>query len=66
MALRLHDVVEINEALPEEKLPAGAVGTIVHVYRRHDRAYEVEFADENGRTVSSVALPADKLSEIPT
>ncbi|MET9300101.1 MULTISPECIES: DUF4926 domain-containing protein [Micromonospora] len=65
MALGLHDVVEIKEALPEENLPAGAVGTIVHVYHRHDSAYEVEFADENGRTVSSVALTADRLSEIP-
>ncbi|MBO4141548.1 DUF4926 domain-containing protein [Micromonospora tulbaghiae] len=66
MALSLHDVVEIKEALPEENLPAGAVGTVVHVYHRHDRAYEVEFADEDGRTVSSVVLTADKLIELPT
>ncbi|MCO1617416.1 DUF4926 domain-containing protein [Micromonospora sp. CPM1] len=65
MTLGLHDVVQIKEALPEENLPAGTVGT-VHVCHRHDSAYEVEFADENGRTVSSVALTADKLSEIPT
>ncbi|MCW3820406.1 DUF4926 domain-containing protein [Micromonospora sp. DR5-3] len=60
----LYDLVELREALPEENLPAEAVGTIVHVFHRPQLAYEVEFTDEDGRTLSSVALTPDKLRRI--
>lgn len=30
--LELYDVVELREAIPGEELPAGAVGTVVHVF----------------------------------
>ncbi|GAA3775311.1 DUF4926 domain-containing protein [Micromonospora maritima] len=59
--MELYDLVQLRDALPEENLPAGAVGTIVHVFHRPDLAYEVEFTDEDGRTLSSVALTPDKV-----
>lgn len=59
--MNLYDLVELKEALPEENLPPGAVGTIVHVFHRPQLAYEVEFTDEDGRTISSVALTPDKI-----
>ncbi|WP_089153982.1 DUF4926 domain-containing protein [Micromonospora sp. NBS 11-29] len=60
----LYDLVQLRDALPQEKLPAGAVGTIVHVFHRPELAYEVEFADEDGRTVNTVALTPEKLSPV--
>ncbi|MBY8870476.1 DUF4926 domain-containing protein [Micromonospora sp. PLK6-60] len=57
----LYDVVELTEDLPDEELQVGAVGTIVHVFQRPRLAYEVEFTDDGGRTVASVALTPEKI-----
>ncbi|WP_433124636.1 DUF4926 domain-containing protein [Micromonospora sp. CA-240977] len=59
--LELYDVVELREAIPEEQLPAGAVGTVVDVFNGPPIAYEVEFADPDGRTVAMVTLRADQV-----
>lgn len=60
----LYDLIELREALPEELLPAGAVGAIVHVFDRPQLAYEVEFTDEEGRTLSSVALTPNQVRRV--
>lgn len=49
--------------LPKHGLAQGAVGTIVHVFIRPDRAYEVEFCDAAGRTIAQIALPACDIEE---
>ncbi|WP_406070320.1 DUF4926 domain-containing protein [Micromonospora sp. NBC_01638] len=59
--LELYDVVELREAIPGEQLPAGAVGTVVHIFRGPPTAYEVEFADADGRTVAMVTLRAEQV-----
>ncbi|MFG2103458.1 DUF4926 domain-containing protein [Micromonospora echinaurantiaca] len=57
----LYDVVELTTDLPEERLAAGSVGTIVHVFERPELAYEVEFVDDDGRTIAAVALTPEKI-----
>ncbi|MEV1017066.1 DUF4926 domain-containing protein [Micromonospora sp. NPDC049801] len=59
--LELYDVVELREPIPEEELPAGSVGTVVHIFSGPPAAYEVEFADADGRTVAMVTLRADQV-----
>ncbi|MEU1244069.1 DUF4926 domain-containing protein [Micromonospora parva] len=54
-------MVELREALPSEQLPAGAVGAVVHVLNDPPTAYEVEFADADGRAVAMVTLRADQV-----
>ncbi|WP_444947414.1 DUF4926 domain-containing protein [Micromonospora ureilytica] len=54
--MELYDVVELREALTGERLPAGAVGTVVHVSNGPPTACEIEFADADGRTVAMVTL----------
>jgi hypothetical protein len=39
-----HDRVVLNPPVPSERLEAGDVGTVVHVYKDGE-AYEVEFCD---------------------
>jgi len=46
--VRLLDVVALTADIPEKSLLRGHVGTVVEVYP--DGQYEVEFADEEGRT----------------
>jgi len=58
-ALKLLDVVALLKAIPEEKLMKGQVGTIVEELEKG--VYEVEFADKQGRTITSIPLAAEAL-----
>jgi hypothetical protein len=53
---RLHDVVRLATDLPDEGLVAGSLGTVVDVFDTPRVAYEVEFADADGRTIAELAL----------
>jgi hypothetical protein len=50
-----HDCVVLIADLLSEKLAAGDVGTVVHVHGGEE-AFEVEFADQDGRTIALVTL----------
>lgn len=52
----LHDVVRVREDLPDLDLRAGALGTVVMVFSEPAAAFEVEFADDEGRTLATHAL----------
>ncbi|HET7842771.1 MAG TPA: DUF4926 domain-containing protein [Xanthomonadales bacterium] len=56
MKPRLLDVVELLEPQPRAGLAAGRLGTIVEELTHPHEAYEVEFCDEDGRTVAQLAL----------
>lgn len=53
--IKEHDSVALACDLPEERLKAGDVGTVVHVYKG-GAAYEVEFVTWQGETVGIVTL----------
>ena len=59
MSLELHSVVALLEDLPGEGLVRGQVGAVVE--RWAPGVYEVEFADNTGRTYALVALRADQV-----
>jgi hypothetical protein len=59
--MELYEVVELTVNLPDEGLTAGAVGTIVHIYEQPNHAYEVEFSDDNGKTLAMLALQPDQI-----
>ena len=59
--MKLYDTVRLLVDLPAEGLAAGATGAVVHVFDRPNLAYEVEFTDEEGRTVAQVPLTSDQL-----
>jgi hypothetical protein len=61
MIVELHNVVELTADLPEEGLTVGAIGTVVHIFHEPDLAYEVEFSDDEGRTVAMVPLKPEQL-----
>lgn len=56
---KLLDVVTLMEDLPEYRLSRGQVGTIVEVLAK-GKAFEVEFADKQGRTYESVGLKPEQ------
>jgi hypothetical protein len=57
--LHLLDVVALLEDLPDRRLLAGKVGTIVEILS--DGVYEVEFADNEGQTYSCLALQGNQV-----
>ena len=60
--VEMHSVVALLEDLPEEGLVRGQVGTVVEDWALG--VYEVEFADDNGRTYAMVALKAEQLMRL--
>jgi hypothetical protein len=52
--LKLLDVVALLDDLPAEGLMRGQVGTVVELF--NDGAAEVEFSDDEGRTLNQLAL----------
>ncbi len=53
------DVVALTEDLPEHDLQRGQVGTVVEVWE--PGVFEVEFADNEGKTYGLLALRAEQL-----
>ena len=64
MGIEMHSVVALLEDLPGEGLVRGQVGTVVETWA--PGVYEIEFADDNGRTYAMVALKAEQLMRLQT
>lgn len=59
---KLFDVVELLVNLPDSDVQAGELGTIVEEYGNTDNhhAYEVEFANSEGKTIETRTLTPDQ------
>ena len=57
--INILDVVALTEDIPQCGLRRGQVGTVVEILPPD--AFEVEFADDQGRTYATLALRADQL-----
>jgi membrane protein implicated in regulation of membrane protease activity len=57
--IRLLDVVALTADIPEKSLLRGQVGTVVEIFT--DGQYEVEFADEEGRTYALEPFDGERL-----
>ena len=62
--MKLHTTVRLRKDLLEHGLRSGAVGAIVAVFDNPSQAYEVEFTDEQGRTIAELALREEQLEEV--
>jgi len=61
--IKEHDCVVLTADLPDEKLEAGDVGTVVHIHKG-GVAYEVEFMTLDGHTVAVVTVASDQLRPV--
>lgn len=57
--MHLLDVVALTEDIPDQGLRRGQVGTIVEILEPN--VFEVEFADNEGRTYATLSLNATQL-----
>ena len=58
-----HDCVVLTRDLPNEKLKAGDIGTVVHTHQG-DVGYEVEFMTLAGETVAVATLLPSQVRSI--
>jgi Domain of unknown function (DUF4926) len=56
MKFQLFECVTLKIDLPERRLKAGTAGVIIDIYTVPSSAYEVEFCDEDGKTIELLAL----------
>jgi hypothetical protein len=63
MKINEHDCVVLTTDLPEEKLQAGDVGTVVHIHKTGE-AFEVEFITLGGETVAVATVLAAQLRPV--
>lgn len=61
--IKEHDRVVLTGAVPDERLEAGDVGTVVHIYK-DGQAYEVEFLTLDGRTAGVVTLEKSQVRPV--
>ncbi len=61
--IREHQRVVLTTDLPTERLTAGDVGTVVHVFQ-DGSAFEVEFSTLTGETVAVVSLEQAQLRAV--
>ena len=61
--IKEHQRIVLTVDVPAERLTAGDVGTVVHVYR-DGQAYEVEFVTLDGRTAAVVTLEAGQVRPV--
>lgn len=61
--IKEHDCVVLTADLPDEKLEAGDVGTVVHIHKE-DIAYEVEFMTLDGHTVAVATVASNQLRPV--
>jgi hypothetical protein len=62
--IRVHDSVVLTVDLPNERLAAGDIGTVVHAHRGGE-GYEVEFMTLHGQTVAVSTLIAAQVRPVP-
>ncbi|MGE8443543.1 DUF4926 domain-containing protein [Comamonas testosteroni] len=56
MILNVNGIVRLLEDISSEKLYKGDLGVIVEIFSDPEIAYEIEFCDEDGKTVAQVVL----------
>lgn len=59
--LNINDVIKVSKDI-QENIRAGDVGTVVHIFDVTPPVYEIEFTDNEGRTLATVPLKKEDMS----
>ena len=61
--IKEHEWVVLTKAIPDQRLTAGDVGTVVHVHKNGE-GFEVEFLTLHGETVAVATLEASQVRPV--
>lgn len=59
--LNINDVIKVSKDI-QDNIRAGDVGTVVHIFDVSPHVYEIEFSDDQGRTIETVPLKEEDVS----
>ena len=59
--LNINDVIKVSKDIQED-IRAGDMGTVVHIFDQNPPVYEIEFSDDQGRTIETVPLKEEDVS----
>lgn len=59
--LHVNDVVKVSKDI-QDNIKAGDLGTVVGVVEQNSPVYEIEFTDNEGRTIATVPLNREDMS----
>ncbi len=59
--LNINDVIKVSKGI-QDNIRAGEVGTVVHIFDVIPPVYEIEFSDDQGRTIETVPLKEEDMS----
>ena len=59
--LNINDVIKVLKDI-QENIRAGDVGTVVHIFDVTPPVYEIEFTDDQGRTIEMIPLEEEDMS----
>jgi Domain of unknown function (DUF4926) len=60
----VYDTVVLTRDVPESGLTKGMQGVIVLIFSEPRLGYEVEFCDQEGRTIAEVALTPEQIAPV--
>lgn len=61
--LKEYESVYLRGALPEGEVPVGSRGVVLMVYLEPTLGYEVEFFDENGKSLGNFTTDEDHIEK---
>jgi hypothetical protein len=64
MNFEVNETVIILEDNPQEGVEKGDIGTIIMVYEKPNKAYEVEFVDEEGQVKSQGVYHSNQMAKL--
>lgn len=59
--LNINDVIKVSKGI-QDNIRAGEVGAVVHIFDVIPPVYEIEFSDDQGRTIETVPLKEEDMS----
>ena len=64
MEFELYKEVMLKEDVSGQGLKAGMRGFVFHIFDKPNRAYEVEFCNEDGETIAQLALLPEQIEAV--
>lgn len=61
MKYKILDMVLLNKEIHHQASLYGRMGTIVEIYTHPNLAYEIEFCDNNGKTIGIITLSESEM-----
>ena len=59
--LNINDVIKVSKNV-QGNIRAGHLGTVIHIFDQNSPVYEIEFSDDQGRTIETVPLKEEDVS----